>query len=134
MRRYLLAILWTAVILLASSDFFSAAHTGEWLVVTFRFLGFTPQPANAGIWNAIWRKGAHFGAYAALGALWFGALRGDDKRRWFGRWAWIAIVIAFSVAVTDEVHQSFIPSRTGSPFDVLLDTCSAALAVLLFRL
>jgi VanZ family protein len=34
------------------------------------------------------------------------------------------------VASLDEWHQSFLPNRTSSPWDVLLD-CSGALAMLL---
>jgi VanZ family protein len=29
------------------------------------------------------------------------------------------------VASSDEFHQTFLPNRTGSPWDVLLDCCGA---------
>jgi VanZ family protein len=29
------------------------------------------------------------------------------------------------MASADEYHQSFLPNRTGSPWDVLLDCCGA---------
>jgi len=35
------------------------------------------------------------------------------------------------VASLDEWHQSFIPSRTGTPKDVLLDSCAAIAAQIL---
>jgi VanZ family protein len=38
------------------------------------------------------------------------------------------------VASGDEYHQSFIPSRTGQPQDVLLDMCGAAVFLLFFQL
>src|SRR5207248_11114971 len=32
------------------------------------------------------------------------------------------ILLCVMVATVDEMHQHFVPSRTGSPYDVLLDT------------
>jgi VanZ family protein len=44
------------------------------------------------------------------------------------RWA---VLCTFLVASADEYHQSFIPSRTASPYDVALDVCGAIAAQLL---
>jgi VanZ family protein len=38
------------------------------------------------------------------------------------------------VASLDEWHQSFIPSRTGTPRDVVLDTCAGIAAQILLLL
>jgi VanZ family protein len=43
----------------------------------------------------------------------------------------LAIVSTAIVASCDEYHQTFIPSRTGSPIDVLLDTAGACALCLL---
>jgi VanZ family protein len=37
-------------------------------------------------------------------------------------------VIATGYSALDEFHQSFVPSRTASPWDSLLDTAGAATA------
>jgi VanZ family protein len=126
--RVIPALLCTAVILAASSDLFSAAHTGGLLRT---LLGHVVAPGALEIVNAALRKLGHVTAYGLHAVLWLRALRGE--RPWLVRLAVWAVVITFAVAATDEFHQSFIPSRGGSPFDVLLDTCGAALAVLLFR-
>src|SRR5205807_2914471 len=118
----------TIAILAASSDLFSSAHTGGWLNA---LLGNTLAPAALEIVNAALRKLGHVTAYGLHAYLWMRALR--DERPWHIRLAIWAVVITFAVAAIDEFHQSFIPSRGGSPFDVLLDTCGATLAVLLFR-
>jgi VanZ family protein len=34
-------------------------------------------------------------------------------------------------AASDEFHQSFIPSRTSSPADVMIDICGALLGLLI---
>jgi VanZ family protein len=45
----------------------------------------------------------------------------------------LAILVTFLVANADELHQSFLPNRTGSFSDVLLDTCGAVvLGLVLF--
>jgi VanZ family protein len=43
-------------------------------------------------------------------------------------WAVLALVIAAGYSALDEFHQSFVPSRTASPWDSLLDTFGAAAA------
>jgi VanZ family protein len=126
--RFAPAVLCTIVILAASSDLFSAAHTGGWLDALLRN---ALAPTALQVVNAILRKAGHVTAYGLHAYLWMRAFRGE--RAWETRLAVWAVVITFAVAATDEFHQSFIPSRGGSPFDVLLDTCGAALAVLLFR-
>lgn len=45
----------------------------------------------------------------------------------------LAILVTFLVASADEIHQSFLPNRTGQFSDVLLDTCGGvALGLMLF--
>ena len=69
------------------------------------------------------RKGAHFAEYALLGALWYLWLR----RRRFG-WC-VSIGASAGYAVTDEVHQLFVPGRAGMAADVLLDSAGAVCGV-----
>ncbi len=37
----------------------------------------------------------------------------------------MAVGVALLTAIVDELHQSFVPGRTGSPYDVLLDLTGA---------
>ena len=41
------------------------------------------------------------------------------------------VLVCAMVAIMDEGHQHFVPSRTSSPYDVLLDTTGATVAMLL---
>ena len=62
--------------------------------------------------------------YALLSLSYWHGLNWDKKRGW---WAWIFAVI---YAVTDEFHQSFVPGRHPSAFDVILfDATGAAIAL-----
>ena len=70
------------------------------------------------------RKSTHLTEYGILGLLWFRAWRGSRPgHQW--KWALAGIGVALATAITDEVHQSFVPSRTGEVKDVLLDLTGA---------
>jgi VanZ family protein len=75
--------------------------------------------------HAIIRKMAHLTEYFILSIFLVRGLRGRD-RGWKWRWAIWAVVMAAGYASLDEFHQSFVPSRTASPWDALLDTVGAS--------
>lgn len=131
-RYWLPPILWAAVIFTASSALFSADHTG--LVLETILTAIVGHPLPAPQFDAIHfavRKAGHLTEYAIFGALLFRAVRGG-RRGWNVRWAVAAIVIAACYAVTDEWHQSFVPLRTPSAWDVLIDTVGATFTQVLF--
>jgi VanZ family protein len=132
-RYKLPALLWTAVIFLASTDAFSAPHTGSILQsIAAAILGHPLPELTYELTQFVIRKLAHLTEYAILAALWFRALRGEE-RGWTLRWSMLAVLIAIAVAAMDEFHQSFVPSRTGTPLDVVIDGCGAILAQLMIR-
>lgn len=118
LKLWLPVAVWAAIILLASNDSLSSASTSGWFHRTFGFsLGYWP--------HAIIRKSGHLFEYAVLALL---AFRASRKLG-------IAVLVAFLVAVADETKQSLMTvTRTGSPWDVLLDTCGAFLATIRWHL
>lgn len=78
------------------------------------------------------RKAAHLSTYAVLGGLFFWALR--NKKLSLKNTAVFSVILAFAYAITDEVHQVFVPARSGQVSDVLLDTIGAILGVALVLL
>jgi VanZ family protein len=132
-RYWLPLVAWIAVIFTASTDVFSAQHTGSVIESIIASIIGHPLPSDQfePLHFAI-RKLAHLAEYAILGALAFRALRRND-RGWSMRWAMTAIAIAAVVAATDEFHQSFVPSRGASPVDVGIDTVGAAIAQLMIH-
>jgi len=133
LNYWLPPIVWAAVILIASTDLFSGSNTaGVLQQIAVTIFGHRLAPATAETLNFFIRKSAHLTEYGILGALTFRALRGEQKS-WSWRWAIGAIVFVAVIASIDEIHQSFVPSRTGTWHDVLLDTAGATLAQILIR-
>jgi VanZ family protein len=132
LRLWLPVVIWTAMIFAASSASFSGGNTGNWLAKLIQLvLGHSVTPWQFHIIHAAVRKAAHLTEYGILGFLVFRAIRAG-RRDWDFRWSLAAIAIAMAVACLDEWHQAFVPSRTASPYDVLIDTIGAALAQVLF--
>jgi VanZ family protein len=133
LNYWLPPIVWAAVILLASSDLFSGAHTAGVLQrIAFTIFGHQLAPVTAETLNFLMRKTAHVTEYGILSALTFRAFRGA-KQWWSPRWAIGGIVFAIVIASIDEIHQSFVPSRTGTWHDVVLDAAGATVAQILIR-
>jgi VanZ family protein len=124
------AVAWAGMVLLASSDPFSARHTGEVLLAVLTWAFGQVDAQTFSLVHLLVRKSAHFIEYAILSALWFRALRvGLPSLRQI-RWVLVGLVISLSVAILDELHQSFVPSRGSNARDVLLDFCGALFAQL----
>ena len=68
---------------------------------------------------------AHFAEYAALASLWIWALHPRLGARALPAGA----AISFLYAVSDEIHQSYVPGRFSDPWDVAVDTLGIAAGV-----
>jgi len=126
-KYWLPVLLWMAVIFIGSTDLMSAEHTSRFIGPFLRW--FAPDITDATIASVqlVVRKCAHLTEYAILAVLLYRALRQNLARRW--RAAFLAFVIAAIYASLDESHQSFVASRTGSPWDVLVDCIGAVLGL-----
>jgi VanZ family protein len=140
-------IVMIGLIAIESSDLFSAAHTGGWIKALLRALG-VPF-ANLDRVNHLIRKTGHCLGFGMLSFLIFRAFRGTYRffaqgyegwvssrvapngggnvfpMLWQPYWASGAMLGTLFVAALDEMHQMTLPSRTGTWWDVLLDTSAA---------
>lgn len=79
------------------------------------------------------RKCAHLTVFGVLALLFWRAFRKPvrgDTRPWSWSEARNSLIGVFVYAITDEVHQAFVPSRQGSALDVVIDTLGGAAALL----
>jgi VanZ family protein len=95
------------------------------------------DPIRFVTWHFLIRKTGHVVGYAVLSILLFRAWRATvavkNNPRWSIVWATIALGMTALVASLDEWHQTFLPSRTGTIHDVVLDTTAGLGAqILLF--
>ena len=71
------------------------------------------------------RKTGHFVGYGAIGLAWLRAWWMTLPRSHFSQDVLLALAGTSAMAISDEYHQSFLPNRTSSPWDVFLDCCGA---------
>lgn len=129
-KYWMPAILWMALIFIGSTDILSAEHTSRFLVPFLRWID--PQISWAAL-NTIQvaiRKLGHLTEYAILAGLLWRALRSGTGATMktsilFG----IVLIACGGFAASDEFHQSFVPSRTSSAHDVMIDLCGALIGL-----
>ena len=128
LNAWLPVLIGTALIATSSSSLFSAEHTNgpfRWLYELFC------GPVSDARWHIAhfyMRKSGHFFGYGVFGLLWLRAWWLSLPHSRFFVDAALAVLGCGLVASSDEFHQAFLPSRTGSPWDVLLD-CSGAITL-----
>jgi VanZ family protein len=129
--RYLPLIAWLVFISFASSDNFNAGNTSRIIGPLILWLFPSTSPETIAVIHFITRKIAHFTEYAILGFLAARAFRTSTHRAINRRWFLLCVALVVVYALLDEYHQSFVPSRTASIFDSLIDM-SGGLTVLIF--
>lgn len=141
-RNWWMVAVWLGVIRMESTDMASAHNTSFVLYKVLSIVAPHVRVESVELLNAILRKTGHFLGYGILSALVFIALRNTNRDRlrpllqrpwgiylrdwWRGEWVLIAMLFTIVTAAYDEIHQTFIPSRTGRWQDVVIDSCGAA--------
>ena len=133
LRAWWPALVWIGLIAFESTDFFSAQNTGSMLYSLLTRLFGEINFHDFLVFHHYLRKSGHVLGYGILSLL---LLRGwratlDYAHVWVWRAALLAWVGTALVASADEWHQSFIPSRTGNPTDVLLDSVAGVVFLLI---
>ena len=81
------------------------------------------------------RKAAHFSIYTLLGLLLAAAVSAAFPAARAATWAgrlWLPFLIGALWAVSDEIHQHFVPGRSCEIRDMGIDSSGVLLGVLLF--
>jgi VanZ family protein len=114
---------WAALIFLASTSWFAGPRTEAVVLPVLTWLFPHASLQTLETMHAILRKLGHFTEYLIFGLLIARALR--DARGWRWQHALLAVTLAASYAVTDELHQRFVPGRTPAVGDVAIDAVGA---------
>jgi VanZ family protein len=88
------------------------------------------RPSNElpyfGGWDYLVKKGGHALGYGLLALAYWRGLNMERNNKW------IAWGLAVGYAITDEFHQSYVPGRHPSVFDVIIfDNLGAAIGLIL---
>ena len=144
--------LWLGVLAFESTSVFTFDHTQTWVFRVLRVLfGLKFALSHALVVNEYGRKSGHFVGYGILSFFSFfgwteflayhkqvyldsiGKLK-TVARRWHLRSAFLAVLVTFAAAGGDEFHQAFVPGRTATFRDVILDTLGGLFAQVLILL
>ncbi len=134
LQRYVPLVLWMALIFFASTGEFSASNTNALIQPLLRW--FFPHITEERIqfFHFLLRKSGHFSEYAVLGVLaayaFSAATHAGLRRHWLGA----ALLLICLYALLDEYHQSFVPSRTSSIYDSMIDIAGGLTALVLIAL
>lgn len=131
--HYLPLLVWLAFISFASSDNFSASNTSRIIGPLILWLFPNTSPETLAVVHFIVRKIAHFTEYAILGFLAARAFRTSPRPAINQRWFLICLTLIVVYALMDEYHQTFVPSRTASIYDSMIDVTGGLIALLIVR-
>ncbi|MDQ6625676.1 MAG: VanZ family protein [Verrucomicrobiota bacterium] len=111
----------------------SSEHTSRLLGPFLHWLWPSISDETVGILHIVIRKSAHVSEYFIVALLFarllFAQLPNARSR--------MVLILSFAAAVvfamSDEFHQSFVPSRTASPIDVCIDAVGALAGLAVYR-
>lgn len=132
--RYAPLILWIGVIFFLSSGQGAMSNTSRFIRPLLMFLFPDASEETLTFYHGLIRKLAHPTVYAVLAFFAARAFRFSPRPLLQKYWFAVSLGLVISVAALDELNQSFLASRTGSAFDIGLDTLGglSMLTVLFF--
>lgn len=101
-----------------------------WASVIF-YLSSIPnlRAVESNFWDEIIRSGAHFCLYGLGYFLFFRALNYQKKQK---NYFW-PLMLSIAYALSDEIHQTFVPTRSFQMRDLLVDFSGAVMGYLTIK-
>lgn len=124
MNRFLFPVIWMGLIFTLSTDIGAMHNTSRFLVPLIRFIYPTIPETDLRMTLIVVRKSAHFFEYAVLSILWLTAFMKGGKKV-SEHPAAMALLVSIGYACLDELHHTFVISRTGSITDIGIDAIGA---------
>ena len=120
----LLVITWMILIFIMSS--FNSTESSNQSNFIVNIIANIFNINNISILSLIVRKLAHFTEYFILGLLVYNLIYSNQKKAYF------AIIICALYAISDEIHQLFVPGRSCQVLDIIIDSSGSLLGIILF--
>jgi len=124
-RTWAPVVIWKVLIFIFSTDAFAAPHTKSFFAPILSWLvpGITPEILQS--IHGLLRKLGHLTEYFILAVLLGKTLKAQWPEHSQRRRIAASVIVATLYAISDEWHQSFVPSRTASAVDVAIDAGGA---------
>lgn len=119
-------LIWMIFIFIMSS--FDASESSAQSNIIVNFISNIFNINNIEFLSLIIRKLAHFTEYFILGILTYNLIKNYRKKYY------IAIIICIIYAISDEIHQIFIPGRSCQITDILIDSIGVITAIYICKL
>lgn len=129
---WIFVFIWMGVIFYFSSKPANESDTQSYFAIdkiniVLNTLGIKAQLA-AEKWNFVVRKLAHATEYAFLGILLYFAFSVSFEIK--KKVILFSFIISFLYAITDEIHQIFVPGRACRIMDIIIDASGAIMGIL----
>jgi VanZ family protein len=132
LKAWVPPVIWMLMIFSASGDAQSTQHSSLIFEPIMRWLFPQISQVRMDEVHFLLRKCMHLAEFAVLAGLFWWSLR-QTKVPAATAWRWAdagrALVLVVLYAASDEIHQAFVPSRTGHFADVLVDTAGGVIGL-----
>ncbi len=118
------------IIFLESTAWFGADRTSGPLRALWQWLFGAVSDMRWDLIHHLLRKSGHFIGYGCIALAWLRAWWMTLPGSGYFQDAVLAVLGTGLLATWDEWHQSLLPNRTSSPWDVLLDCCGGVILCL----
>ena len=120
-----LVILWMSLIFIMSS--FDATESSNQSGFIVNIISSILNISDINTLSFIIRKLAHFTEYLILGLFVYNMIKNCNQK------TYIAILICILYALSDEIHQIFVPGREFKLLDITIDSIGSITGIFIFR-
>ena len=124
----ILVLIWMIIIFIMSS--FNATDSANQSNFIVNIISNILNIENVRLLSLIIRKLAHFTEYLILGTLVINMFTKNNAKKTY----LLSILLCIIYAISDEIHQIFVPGRACQIKDILIDSVGSITGIYLFKL
>lgn len=124
----ILVLIWMIIIFIMSS--FNAEDSANQSNFIVNIIANILNINNISLLSLIIRKLAHFTEYLILGTLVINMFTKNNAKKTY----LLSILLCIIYAISDEIHQIFVPGRACQLKDILIDSVGSITGIYLFKL